>query len=140
MSTANFWVISGILLLVAEMLTTSFFLVFIALGCFAAALIDLGMPNNLAAELGVCAVVSVLGAVFFRKPLQKKLLKDLHLTVDIGREILIDSAIGPHQTSRVSYQGTTWQATNLDNSELKAGDRAAIVGIDGNTLLIRKCE
>ncbi len=138
METSYIWIILGIVLLVAEMMTTSIFLIFISLGCFAAALTDLVQPNNTALELGVAGVVSVLGAVFLRKPLQKKLLKDLNLKADVGREIQIENGIQAHQTTRVSYQGTTWQATNLDDSELKTGDRAVIVGIDGNTLLIRK--
>lgn len=138
METSYIWVILGIALLIAEMMTASIFLIFIALGCFAAALVDMVQPNNLALELGIAGVVSVLGAVFLRKPLQKKLLKDLSLKADVGREIQLESPIAAHQTTRVTYQGTTWQATNLDDSELKSGDRAMIVGIDGNTLLIRK--
>ncbi len=140
MTSLYVWIILGIILVIAEMLTTSIFLIFIALGCFAAALTDLWMPNSLAIEMGVCGLVSVLGAVFLRKPLQQKLLKDLSLKADVGKEIKVDNPIGAHQTTRVSYQGTTWEATNLDDSELKLGDRARIVGIDGNTLLIRKSE
>lgn len=138
METSYVWIILGIILLIAEMMTASIFLIFIALGCFAAALADLIQPNHIALELGIAGVVSVLGAVFLRRPLQKKLLKDLNLKADVGREIQVENPIGAHQTTRVTYQGTTWQATNLDDSELKSGDRAMIVGIDGNTLLIRK--
>lgn len=140
MASQNIWIIAGIVLMIAEMLTASVFLIFIALGCFAAALADIWLPNNMAVELGVCAAVSVLGAVFLREPLQRKLLKDLNLKADVGKEIKVEDPIGAHQTARVTYQGTSWQATNLDDSELKQGDRARIVGIDGITLIIRKSE
>lgn len=140
MTNSNIWVIAGIVLVITEMLTTSLFLIFVALGCFAAALVDLWQPSNFALEMGVCGVVSVIGALFLRKPLQKKLIKDLNLKADVGKEIKVETHVGAHQTTRVHYQGTTWQATNLDDSELKKGDRAMIVGIDGNTLLIRKSE
>jgi len=140
MDQSKIWLIAGLVLLVAEMLTTSIFLIFLALGCFAAALADLWVPNNMAMELGIFGVISVLGALFLRKPLQKKLLKDLNLKADVGKEIKVEQPIGAHQTTRVSYQGSTWQATNLDDSELRTGDRAFIVGIDGTTLLIRKSE
>jgi membrane protein implicated in regulation of membrane protease activity len=60
------------------------------------------------------------------------------MNADIGKEIHVDQAMPPHQQTRITYQGTSWLATNLDSEALKQGDRVVIVGVDGNVLLIRK--
>lgn len=134
------WVVLGIALLILEMATLTFTLIFIALGCFAASIISFfpQLSSSYALQIGVCALISVVGLFGFRRQLQSHMLRSITLKVDIGKEILIDHSIHPHQTARISYQGSSWQATNLDPEELKKGDRVCIVGIDGNTLLLRK--
>jgi membrane protein implicated in regulation of membrane protease activity len=140
MDSSIVWVILGFILLIIEMATLTFTLIFIALGCFAAGLISF-FPNfssNYALQIMICAVISVIGLFGFRRQLQSRMLKSITLKSDIGKEILVDHNIQPHSTARITYQGTQWQATNLDAEELKKGDRVCIVGIDGITLLIRK--
>jgi membrane protein implicated in regulation of membrane protease activity len=131
------WIISGIVFIIGEMVTSGFFLMFISLGCFAAALV--ASVGGIWAYQGIaCAVVSVLGVLVLRKPIQMRMLKTMQISADIGKEIVLDQPMQPHKQSRISYQGTSWLATNLDREELKQGDRIVIVGIDGNELLIRK--
>ena len=134
---ATIWIIAGLALIIGEMLTGGFFLLFLALGCFAGALMASLGASYLLQGL-VCAIVAVIGVLTLRKPIQKKFLKSITLSADIGKEIHVDQAILPHQQTRITYQGTSWLATNLDSETLKQGDRVVIVGIDGNVLLIRK--
>jgi membrane protein implicated in regulation of membrane protease activity len=139
MDPLSLWLIAGLVLLISEMLTASFFLVFIALGCFAAALASsLGAPLWL--QSVACAAIAVSGVLTLRKAIQKRLLKSISLSADIGREIRVDEAIAPHQQTRITYQGSSWLATNLGTEKIKQGDHVMIVGIDGNVLLIRKIE
>lgn len=133
----SIWTALGLALVIGEMATTSFFLLFIALGCFAAALASsLGYPFEIQGI--ACAVISVLGVLVLRKPIQTRLLKSIAINADIGKEIQVDQPIAPHTVVTITYQGTSWSATNLDSAPLNKGDRVVIVGIDGNTLLIRK--
>lgn len=138
LNVSNYWVIAGIGLLVGEMLTGGFFLLFIALGCFAASLTAaLAQPPLL--QMAACAVVAVIGVSVLRKSLQRKMLKSIHsLNADVGKEIQIDKAVPPHQRARISYQGTTWEAHNVGHEAVKEGDRVVIVGVDGISLLLRK--
>lgn len=134
------WILGGIVLLILEMLSGTFVLMFVALGFFAAGLCS--SLNRFGSMYGlqavICAVVSILGVLLLRKPIQKKLLRSISLNADIGKEIQVTQEIAPHQTTRITYQGTNWYATNLDSEALKQGDRVEIVGIDGNVLLVRK--
>lgn len=138
MSLPILWVIIGTVLLVAEMMTGTVVLVFFALGAFCASLSTLLLPDLANFSYLICALVSVLGFWLLRDPIKTRLLKTTKLSVDVGKEILIDQNIPPYQQARINYQGTTWQANNIGMDEIRQGDRITIVGIDGNILLIRK--
>ena len=138
MNLITIWIILGIILLIAEMLTGTFVLIFIALGCFVAALSILLLPQAVTASIIVCAVISLVGAFLLRKPLQKKLLMSADVQNDIGQVLLMDQTILSHQQVRIAYQGTTWQATNVGAEGIQRGDRVTIVGLDNTVLLLRK--
>ena len=138
MNLITIWIILGIILLIAEMLTGTFVLIFIALGCFVAALSILLLPQAVTASIIVCAVISLVGAFLLRKPLQKKLLMSADVQNDIGQVLVMDQTILSHQQVRIAYQGTTWQATNVGAEGIQRGDRVTIVGLDNTVLLLRK--
>lgn len=140
MNTSLLWLIAGIILLIAEMTTGTIVLIFISIGCFVAAAVSILAPELLALQFIVCAVVSLVGTFALRKPLQRRLVKTTNMQPDIGKEIVVDSNIEPHKRSRISYQGTTWEASNVGTESIATGDHVTIVGVDGNILLIRKLD
>lgn len=140
MSASLVWLIIGLLLLIAEMTTGTIVLIFISMGCFTAALTGMLVPDSIILQCLACSLISVVGFFMLRKPLQRRLLKATQLQADIGKEILIDADIEPHKRNRISYQGTTWEASNIGTEKLQNGDHVTIVGIDGNVLLIRKLD
>lgn len=139
-NAAMIWLVLGLVLLIAELISGTFVLVFLALGCFIAGIFSFFPPLDemFAMQLVLCSTISIVGTFVFRKPLQNRFLKSITLKADEGKEIIIDEPIQPHHTARIRYQGTSWQATNIDAQILNKGDRVLIVGIDGNTLLIKK--
>lgn len=139
LDSTSIWIIIGMGLMIGEMITGGFFLVFIALGCFAAGLTaSLGAPQ--ASQIIICAIVSVAGVMLLRRPLKSRMMRSIGHTGDLGKEIKLDQPIPAHKQARISYQGTSWLATNLDDEPVAAGDRVTIVGIDGNTLLVRRID
>ncbi len=138
MTHITLWVVLGTCLLVAEMMTGTFFLLFFSLGAFCASLSALFGLNSFPLQIVVCGVVSVVGFVLLKKPLQKKFLKTAQIQNDIGQKIKIDTAIPAGKSARIAYQGTTWDAQNNGSVDLQSGDLALIVGTDGPTLLIQK--
>lgn len=138
MSTITIWVVLGTCLLVAEMLTGTFFLLFLALGAFSASLLALFGLDSLPMQIVVCGLVSVAGFFILKKPLQKKMLKSASVQNDLGQRIQLDQSIAAGQTGRVSYQGTTWDARNVDTQALSKGDSALIAGTEGHILLLKK--
>jgi membrane protein implicated in regulation of membrane protease activity len=138
MSYVTLWVLLGTSLLVAEMLSGTFVLLFFSLGAFSASLLALFAVAPLEGQILCCGIVSAAGFFLLKKPLQKKLLKTAAIHADRGRVISIDTAIAVGQSARIAYQGTTWDARNEGALDLKVGDQALIVGTDGNILLLKK--
>ncbi len=141
LDSVTYWLILGLVLLIAELLTGSFVLVFLALGAFAAGLSAalLGSTPSLTVQTGVFAVVVVVGIFGLRRPLQKRVQRNLsQMGSDVGQTFVADQTIAAKQTGRITYQGTGWQAQNVGDVMIAADDRVLIVAVDGNTLMIRK--
>lgn len=139
------WITLGVVILICEMLTGTFVLLFMALGCFAAGLVAFlnlsilgeGGVANLAGQLVVCAVVTVIGLALLRKPIKKKFLSGNFFEGDIGKEIEVTEEIPAQQSRRIRYQGSSWEALNVGSELINPNDRVTIVGVDGNSLQIR---
>ncbi len=138
MSTITIWVLLGTGLLVTEMLTGTFFLLFLSLGAFAASLAALFGFESMPLQIMICGVVAGLGFFLLKKPLQKKLLKTASVQIDQGQVVRIEQPLSAGQTTRISYQGTTWEARNTDSAALNPGDDGLIVGTEGHILLLKK--
>ncbi len=138
MSTITIWVLLGTGFLVTEMLTGTFFLLFLSLGAFSASLAALFGFNSIPLQIVICGVVACVGFVLLKKPLQKKLLKTASIQIDQGQIIRMDQVLSAGQSTRISYQGTTWEARNLDSVDLNPGDSGLIVGTEGHILLLKK--
>ena len=89
-------------------------------------------------QIVICGVVSSLGFFLLKKPLQKKLLKSASIQIDQGQIVRIDQPLSAGQSTRISYQGTTWEARNADVADLNPGDQALIAGTEGHILLLKK--
>lgn len=138
MNIAVMWVLLGLGLLISEMLSGTFVLIFFSIGAFFAALVALLAPEMVSLQVIIDAAVSFAGVFLFRKKLQNKLMKSGSHNLDLGKEIIVDQEIEPHQQARISYQGTTWQASNVGTETIHAGERVTIVGMDQLTLLVKK--
>lgn len=130
------WIITGILMLIGEMLTTSFFLLFMSLGSFAAALAAF-FQQGILIQVVLFLIVSVLGVLLLRKPIQNKLLKKALIASDVGSQVVVTKQFAPNQQDTLMYQGTSWSAQNVGSSTIQNGSTAVIVSIDGNKLLIK---
>jgi membrane protein implicated in regulation of membrane protease activity len=138
MSTITIWVLLGTGLLVTEMLTGTFFLLFLSLGAFAASLAALFGMESIPMQIVICAIIACLGFFLLKKPLQKKLLKTASVQIDQGQIVRIDHSLPAGQSTRINYQGTTWEARNTDSVDLNPGDQGLIVGTEGHILLLKK--
>lgn len=139
MNASLFWLALAVVLIIAEMATLTFFLLWPAIAALVVAILAWVMPNlGLNLELLIFALISV--ALLFpgrnwakkwrsQSPSQKLNSRSKRL---IGDVVEVSSVSG--KTYRVKHGDTEWAARS--DHDFKKGDHALIVETDGNTLLI----
>ena len=115
MAESTLWWLATGAVIVAELLTGTFYLLMVALGLLAAAIsAHLGLP--IAAQMVMVAVVgggAVVACYLFKKkrPGDPSARADRSVNLDVGETILIESW-NPDGTSLVRYRGAQWTAVH----------------------------
>ena len=135
------WVFLGAALAVAEIFTTTLFLIMFSAGAFAAAgAAALGAPLPL--QAGVFAVVSALTVAAVR-PVLRRHLGRLD-RVDIGAETMegASAIVVEHVNAdrgMVKIDGELWQARSLEGS-YAVGELVRIVDVDDGTAVVWRAD
>jgi membrane protein implicated in regulation of membrane protease activity len=135
---ALFWLIGGIALIAAEMLSGDFFLLMVGVGALSGAGAEAIFGNTLI-SCAVFAVVSI-GLVTFARPWLKRRLHGelVHTNIDalIGRKAVAVSAVDEHG-GQVRLDGDVWSARAIDdNHAIAPGDSVTVVEIAGATAVV----
>lgn len=140
MDAAIFWGAAGLILVIADVVFGSFFMLFLGAGALITAALVWGgmMPESIYQWL-CFAAASAAGVLFLRKPLlsrfgaQSKSRYDEHT----GQRVLVCEAIPAGGTGRVIYRGAEWPAKTIDGSALNQDAHALIQSLDGIVLLVK---
>lgn len=139
MSWALVWLIAGVGLLAAEMLSGEFVLVMLGAGALAAAGVEAGV-DNLYISTGVFAVVS-LGLLFIARPaLKRRFLQGSGVKTNVealvGSPALALSTVDVHD-GRVKLAGQEWSArAYIEGQTIEPGDTVTVVEISGATAIV----
>lgn len=133
-----FWLIGGIVLIAAEMLSGDFFLLMVGVGGLAGAGAEAAFGNTIVSAV-VFAVVSI-GLVTFARPwLKRRLHPELvHTNTNalIGRRAVAVSSVDG-QGGQVRLDGDVWSARAFDASRpIAPGDSVTVVEIAGATAVV----
>jgi membrane protein implicated in regulation of membrane protease activity len=137
-----FWWILTAVLVVLELLTGTFYLLVLALGCAGggiAALAGIGISG----QIGITALVCVAGWAYLRKRQKQKSTSmpapasDSAVNLDVG-EILDVLAWRANRTCEVRYRGSVWQADLSAGTDLSAAlpGRYVIEQVISNRLVL----
>ena len=135
---ALLWLIGGIALIAAEVLSGDFFLLMVGVGALCGAVTDFATGNTIVATV-VFALVSI-GLVTFARPwLKRRLHGDIvHTNADalIGRKAVAVSAV-TQQGGQVRLDGDLWSARAFDDKvDIEPGASVTIVEIAGATAVV----
>ena len=138
METWLAWAIAGFVLVIAELVTGTFYLLMIGLGAFAGALVA-WMEGGLVIQALAGGAVAVIGAWLVhiwhsRQPATPQGSNFL----DRGQPVILEGwANETANIARVKYRGTTWDARLAQAGQHPApGTTLYIEGQEGNTLLV----
>jgi len=136
------WVVLGMVLLLGEVLTPGgFFIIFFGAAALVVGLLKaLGLEMALSYEVMIFAILSIVGLIFFRKPLQQKfrqLTPDMFAGELKGESGTAVEEIAAGATGKVELRGTAWNAVNAGESALPKGGACLVERVDGLTLTVK---
>jgi membrane protein implicated in regulation of membrane protease activity len=142
-----FWAILGAVLVVAEIFTTGFVLLWFGIGALAAGLASLLGVHSIIAQFLIFAIVSIgltaaSRTIFVNYFSREKTGGDLKSGVEslpgkIGT--VVTSSRGAMNEGAVKVFGSTWTAYPDDGEEpLDAGDRVEVTKVQGASIYVRR--
>lgn len=141
MNTETIWAIAGVVMIIADLLFGTFFILFTgAAALITALLIWTGiLPQDPTWHWVSFAIVSTLGLLLFRKKLSALFGKDGKETYDDhkGHIVVVKEPILAHSRGKVMYRGTEWYAQSENALEITTGTEVIIVATEGITLIVK---
>jgi len=134
------WLVIGLVLLIAEMVSGTTYLLWPAVAAFVTALIAWIAPTGWAAEIGIFAVL-ILVLTYFGHPIVKRWrndgaangLNERASSLVGARGVVTNFANG---AGSVKVQDTVWRA--VSEEALEAGSPVEVASVDGVTLRVRR--
>ena len=142
-----FWTVLGAILIIAEIFTTGFVLLWFGIGALAAALAAFIGVSSITAQFLIFAIVSIAltaasRTIFVNYFSREKAGGDLKSGVEalpgkIGT--VVSSSRGALHEGAVKVYGSTWTAFPIEGEEpLEAGDRVVVERIQGASIYVRR--
>ena len=132
------WFSAGLLLIIADLLVGSFFLLFLGVGALATGLsIVLGL-DSVSLHWLIFAVSSAILAIIFRKPLIEKFGPNDEPTYSEheGELIEIIGEENEYGLAKAKYKGSTWPVKSSSGKDLKIGQKLTILRIEGISIVV----
>jgi len=137
METYLVWLAAGFVLVIAELVTGTFFLLVLGIAAFAgsaAAWFGLGFWLE-----ALCAAAVAVAGVFWVRQQRKTMPHSDMASLDVGQAVAFDAWVSREQgAGRVKYRNTLWDAEVEGERELDHGQVLFIHAVDGNTLKVAK--
>lgn len=135
------WAVIGIVLIIIDIATTTFILLFFGIGALITAVATwIGLTPHLGGQLVVFSITSLLTMMLFRKTAQRffgRSEKELEYTEYIGQNALVTESISANGEGRIKYRGTEWIAFTDLSEEIPKGSMVKIEAVDGIKLKVR---
>ena len=135
----HIWVLAAFAIVILEMLTSGFVLGCIAVGAFVAAGADLAGVHDFKIQIWIVTVVS-FASLFLVRPFVLRMSKstDADSLTDrfVGTEIRIAEVDPSGSIAQAKLGGEMWRIQSQDGRALQVGERAIVMGVDGNKLIV----
>ena len=137
METYLVWLAAGFALVIAELVTGTFFLLVLGIAAFAGsatAWFGLGFWVE-----ALCAAAVAVAGVFWVQQHRNTMPQPDMASLDVGQAVTFDAWVSREQgAARVKYRNTLWDAEVEGERALDHGQVLFIHAVDGNTLKVAK--
>ena len=138
------WIVGGIVLVLAELVIPSFFIVWFGLGALLVGLLALAFDLSLTAQLATWTLASLAMVFLWFRVFKQSFVKTRAGTADgeaIGEIGLLVGAVAPFERGKVRFQRPVLGSDEwvcLADTAIAAGDRVKVVAIEGSFLKVSK--
>jgi membrane protein implicated in regulation of membrane protease activity len=132
------WALVGLILLVVELITTTFVFLFFGLAAFVVAgLVLLGVTQG-TVQLLIFSALSLSSLFLFRKKLLANFgRRKEEFQIDKKHVLVASAKIPARGEASIMYQGSPWKVQNEDDDPIEAGTRIEILRTEGVRLHVR---
>jgi len=138
------WIVGGIVLILAELMIPSFFIVWFGLGALLVGLLTLAFDLPVTAQLATWTLASIAMVVLWFRVFKQSFQKTRIGTADgeaIGEVGLLVTAVAPFERGKVRFQrpilGSEEWACMAD-ATIAAGERVRVLSIEGSFVKVAK--
>src|SRR5688572_22918998 len=131
------WAVTGLVLVIVELVTGTFYLLMLGVAAFGAALAAwLGLPFS--AQTVVAVLVSAIGCYGVHAYRARNRAQQM-APIDAGMPASFESWLDAGaRLARVRYRGASWDARVEGGDALEPGATVYVLAADGNTLRVTK--
>src|SRR5678816_3739269 len=131
------WGVLGLALVIAELLTGTFYLLMLGVAAFgAAAIAGFGQPFHVQSIVAfIVAAAGCYGAHVWRAKQSTKQMPQIDAGMPASFENWVDAG---ERLARVRYRGASWDARVEGADALEPGTTVYVLATDGNTLKVAK--
>jgi membrane protein implicated in regulation of membrane protease activity len=131
------WLIAGIALIVAELVTGTFYLLVLGIAALVAAAVAYGGGTFLV-QVIVAGAIAIAG-IFWIRARRKAVAVRVVPGLDVGQPVTLDSWVNrDDRLARVKYRDALWDAIVEGEFRGEAGEVFYIRAAEGNTLRVAK--
>ena len=138
------WIVGGIVLVLAELVIPSFFIVWFGLGALLTGLLTLVFDLSVTAQLATWTLASLAMVGLWFRVFKQSFVKTRVGTADgevIGEIGLLVSAVAPFERGKVRFQRPVLGSEEwvcLADTAIAAGERVKVVAVEGSFLKVGK--
>jgi membrane protein implicated in regulation of membrane protease activity len=137
MADYTLWAVTGLILVLAELVTGTFYLLVLGVAALAAAAVAF-FGVSFWAQAIVSAVIAVAGVIWIQRR-RSRMETAVMSSPDVGQPVIWESWLNERdRLARVRYRGASWDARVLGECAAEPGEMLYINAVDGNTLEVVK--
>lgn len=127
------WAIGGIALIIAELITGTFYLLVIGVAALVGAL-GAFLHYSFEVQAVMAAAIASIGVTLVTRFRKRQALSP-DVSLDVGQSVVLDAWVHEQdRLARVRYRNALWDARVLDAQGVEAGRTLYITRVEGSTL------
>lgn len=131
------WLIAGAILIIAELMTGTFYLLVLGFAALVGSAVGYAGAAQLSQALAA-ALVAVAGVIWVRQ-YRKRTVSSPMRGLDVGQPAAFESWVNQGAGhARVKYRDALWDAQVSGDARGEPGEILYVVAVDGNTLKVSK--